>query len=129
MIGLMDLVGVAKSRLVAMAMAGQLSAEVLWVALKGAGTYFAAVASGDVAEDRVKGARAATCKACGECEWERTGKEGVVAGYCGDLADNGKGKEGPTCGCLVAMTVHGELLGAGKSVVGAERCPQGKWVE
>ena len=113
-------------RVVTLAKADQLEARYLWVAVKGAWKYARAVASGDVAGEDDARARVRSCDACSAADRVKTGKPGVVAVYCGrgELA-----ADGPTCGCLVGISIGGMPLGAaGKTQVASESCPRGRWV-
>ena len=112
----------AISTLIRMAQAGELAPSHLWVALRGAAKYVAAVRAGDVADDATQQARAATCNGCRSARVRETETE-AVAVHCGVPFDEGR----DTCGCLVAIRVEGVVYPAAKTVVGSERCLQGKW--
>lgn len=108
-------------RVIQLARANQLERRYLWVAVKGGWRYARAVATGDVAESGEQVARLRQCVACSAAERVQTAKDGVVAIYCG------RGKrmdDGPTCGCLVGLTVDGQTTPAGKTIVASEECPR-----
>lgn len=111
-------------RVVALAKANQLERRYLWVAVKGAWKYARAVATGDVAASADQVARLRCCVPCSASERVQTGKDGVVAIYCGR---GNRTAEGPTCGCLVGITIDGEATPAGKTHVASEECPRSHW--
>ena len=111
-------------RVVQLARANQLERRYLWVAIKGGWKYARAVATGDVAASSDQGARLRLCVACSASERVHTAKDGVGAIYCG------RGKrmdDGPTCGCLVGITIDGVASPAGKTHVASEECPRRHW--
>jgi len=122
--------------LAARVIAGKVSRRMMWSAFKGAAAPLMAVASGDVASDDVAAARCSLCLSCQSDGAPTTtrGKEqqtehGIAqAIYCGQMPDGNPHGPNPTCGCLVAITVAGEFIPAGKTLVGSCRCPQGKWL-
>jgi hypothetical protein len=131
-LSIVDLARLAKAEIVARAKAGELRGSHVWTAIKGAATYLSAIASGEeLIDDRRGRARARICQGC----QYRTGRpveirgELVVAHYCGPAfedrttLDNGRG----TCGCLVSITVGGQLHAAGKTTLAREKCPRGEW--
>ena len=87
-----------------------------WVAAKGAAKFAAAVEAGDIASAATVAARRSVCRACPSRV--RVTVMGAVAAsdWCGQPFVETAG-ERPTCGCLLA----------GKTSVGSERCPQGRW--
>lgn len=129
------LASLAKAELVRMAREGELGPARVWVAMKGASKYLAAVAAGDVAGEDRQGRRLATCRGC---PW-RTVRAvtlptlTVDVWHCGEPFVEHLGPEvfpgSRVCGCLVGISVHGEMVdrAAGKVVVGSESCPQGRW--
>jgi hypothetical protein len=110
-------------RVVELAGRGELPPDVLWVAFRGAWRYAEAVARGDEADDATQSARIARCCHCPAQDQSATSKAGVVALWCGTRLDKSNG----TCGCLVGLTINGQTQAAGKTRVGSEKCPQGKW--
>ncbi len=122
---LLELLALGRERIVGLAKSGQLDPAFLWVALRGAARYAQAVASGDVADDATARERVAVCSVCPVHDVVATSKAGVFAGYCGT-----SDVPGVSCGCLVTLTVFGDdrtMTAAGKTLVGSERCPRGKW--
>ena len=110
-------------RVVELAGRGELPPDVLWVAFRGAWRYAEAVARGDEADDATQSLRIAHCCNCPALDQSQTSKAGVVALWCGTRMDESSG----TCGCLVGLTINGQTQAAGKTRVGSERCPRGKW--
>ena len=111
-------------RVIQLARANQLERRYLWVAIKGGWTYARAVAMGDVAAYADQVARLRKCVVCSAAERVPTAKDGVTAIYCG------RGKrmdDGPTCGCLVGITIEGVASPAGKTHVASEECPRRHW--
>lgn len=124
-------------RVIQLARANQIERRYLWVAVKGGWKYARAVATGDVAASADQVARLRQCVPCSASERVPTSKDGVIAIYCG------RGKrmdDGPTCGCLVGLTIKGnkpdgtidhdgdgETVPAGKTVVASEECPRLKY--
>lgn len=130
---LQQLVALGMDELVAMAGRGELRPEHVWVAVRGAKRYHAAVRDGDIAPPRAMAARATACSGCHHRSWREVEVGGgrAVASYCGaPFVDQGRGRP---CGCLVMLTVAGQQSGlaedraAGKAVVGSEACPIGEW--
>jgi hypothetical protein len=96
----------------------------LWVAMKGASKYRAAVAAGDVADSATQIIRVATCGACPSITWDNSAMVNVRRGWCGEPFK----ETDTTCGCLVALTVFGDgLQAAGRVCVKSLSCPQEKW--
>lgn len=129
---LIDLARLAAPAIVEMAKAGTLRPTTLWLAIEGAGTYAAAVARGDIASDADQATRATTCQGCtGHTETHATlNGQPITIGWCGErLRDSQTGPDGqgPTCGCMVTITVLGSTVAAGKAVVGSQACGRGKW--
>jgi hypothetical protein len=110
-------------RVVELAGRGELPPDVLWVAFRGAWRYAEAVARGDEADDVQQAVRIARCCHCPALDQSSTSKAGVVALWCGTRLDESNG----TCGCLVGLTINGQTQAAGKTRVGSEQCPRGKW--
>ena len=121
MANLVTLIALAADELSSLALSGKLPARDVWTAIKGGRRYFAAIASGDVADEATQAARAAVCWAC-KSSTSRTTQAGTGV-YCGTAFKEGK----DTCGCLTALRIEGQTLPAGKTVVASERCPQGHW--
>jgi hypothetical protein len=115
------LIALAADELTTLALSGKLPARDVWTAIKGGRRYFAAIASGDVADDATQAARAAVCWAC-KSSTSRTTQAGTGV-HCGIPFREGK----DTCGCLTAIRIEGQTLPAGKTVVASERCPQSRW--
>lgn len=111
-------------RVVTLAKANQLERRYLWVAVKGAWKYARAVATGDVAAPAIQGERLRRCVPCSASERAQTGKEGLTAIYCGR---GNRTADGPTCGCLVGITIDGQTTPAGKTQVASEECPRCHW--
>jgi hypothetical protein len=111
---------------------GHLTAENIWLAMKGAAKYRAAMLLGDVASPELAALRAGMqCANCPSIVWRDTGLEvdgGLVfAGSCGALLEEHLDGPKPTCGCLVSIRVNGTALPAGKTMVKSEKCPQRNW--
>lgn len=85
--------------------------------VRGGAKFLAALAKGDLADDAAVEARREVCRACPSRT--RSALAGMTAesDWCGAPLVEALGASPPTCGCLVA----------GKTAVGSERCPQGKW--
>lgn len=107
------------------ALAGRLRPDHLWRAVRGAGRYVAAIATGQAADPDTARRRAAVCAECKSRTTVNKHEIGAVAGYCGTPFE--VGTEPPTCGCLVTLTAHGVTTPAGKCCVAPETCPQGLW--
>ena len=101
---------------------GQLGVRHLWVAMRGADKYRRAVAAGDITDDLTAELRAKVCLACQTTT--ATGPDHERRHWCGEPFAE---VPGASCGCLVALTVGGEIVPAAKTAVGSERCPQRKW--
>lgn len=121
-----SLVRIGLDRVIALARSGSLPPAYLWAALKGGFRYLEAIANGDVSPEAVAAERLAKCQSCNALEIVDTSKAGIAAGYCG------RGEPiagGPTCGCLVAISISGEpIKPAGKALVGSEVCPRFLWL-
>jgi len=87
------------------------------VAAKGGGRYALAVISGDMADSASIDARRAICRSCGACHVLTADGATAPSSWCGEpfIEDDTPGEE--SCGCLIV----------GKTAVGSERCPRGKW--
>lgn len=121
MTNLGTLIALAADELSSLALSGKLPARDVWTAIKGGRRYFAAIASGDVADEATQAARAAKCWAC-KSSTSRTTQAGTGV-HCGAAFR----ETATTCGCLVSIRIEGQTLPAGKTVVASERCPQQKW--
>lgn len=117
--------------LAAMAVAGDLPREHLWMAVEGAQTYRRAVAQGLVATADEAHRRAGLCAQCpSHTTAPSSALPSVLKGSCGPFLLDRTADPDPaqrTCGCRVTLTVGGLLTPAGKTVAGNERCPQGRW--
>lgn len=114
--------------------AGELRGRDVRAAVRGFITYAKALARGDEASLHEQQTRTATCMKCPLVRKRKLAGagsfKGGIAWHCGmpfaDRVESGGG-----CGCLVALTVNGYNGGcatpAGKTEVGSERCPHGKW--
>lgn len=125
MIDFKTIVRLAEAELSEKAINGELGPAVLWTAMKGGWKYAKAVADGDLASEDEALRRMSICRSCPDRHVRTvTLNQGAVrAWYCGKPLTESK----TTCGCLVAITVHGVDSPGGKSVVGSEACPQKKW--
>ena len=121
-----SLVRLGLDRVIALARSGSLPPAYLWAAVKGGWRYLEAISTGDVSPDAISSERLEACKGCNALELVATSKPGVAAAYCG------RGEPmsgGPTCGCLVGITVEREpIKPAGKLLVGSEACPRYLWL-
>jgi hypothetical protein len=121
-LSLVDLVRLATSELVRLALDGKLSPKDAWTALRGAEKYRHAVASGDVASELLQEERANKCWAC-PSSTSRTTASNATGVFCGAPF-----RETPiTCGCLVSIRIEGKTYAGGKTVVASEQCPQKRW--
>lgn len=111
-------------RIVELAKSNQLEPRFLWVAVKGAWKYARAVAIGDVCSPIEEIHRVSKCAQCDAHDLNKTAKDGVWAGYCGQGETYGPNA---TCGCLVTLTIAGRIEAAGKTKVASECCPRDKW--
>ena len=138
---------------------GKLSASqvgrMAWMGAAGVRKYRALIRAGYIAREDHANERVSRCMGCNAC----TETDGmlVIAGQahrvkkhsCGPMLAPGNGPEGPTCGCLVALTVFGHdgsvvmRMPAGKTAVDEARarsdgstavkadeavaCPRGHW--
>lgn len=120
-----ELMALGLHRIISMAMFQQLPQRWLWVAVKGGWRYMSAMAHGDTAAPEAAAERLDICRACAACELVQTGRADLQASYCGTGAWQ---QDGPTCGCLLAVTLQGRPIEpAGKLLVASEACPRGKW--
>lgn len=110
---------------------GRVSRLDLWRACRrGAARYAEAVRRGDVVREGVALARAGQCAACPACTREATALAGVETLWCGRPLQCGEagvcvGEDGGrVCGCLVALSVKGEIVPAGKTWVASESSPR-----
>jgi hypothetical protein len=126
----LDLLRLGTDTLIDMALKGSLTPSTLWTALKGAESYRAAMAAGDVASEDEQLSRAAICAACPSRTSRRVDSIKATASYCGEpFNDRREEADKPTCGCLIAITNDGETISqAGKTMVASEQCPQKKWL-
>lgn len=111
--------------LVDMALRGELGPDKVWVAMKAAAKYLKAIATGDVAPESEAVKRAGICAICTSCQWESVSSlADTERGWCGVPFK----ETDTTCGCFVALSVHGELNVGAKVCVASEQCPQDKWL-
>jgi hypothetical protein len=115
-LGLAELARLGSEQLAGMATAGQLRGRHLWVALRGAQRYKAAIRKGDVAGEDVQTARVWGCAACPSAVRHEIASIGAVATFCGTPFEEHcePGNPAPTCGCLVALTFEGEAVDEGE---------------
>jgi hypothetical protein len=116
----------------------------LWTALRGGVEIAEAIAAGaPMASEGVMAARVSACERCPSRRVIAVEQAGLEAAYgrverwwCGEPVRGGMTADGPTCGCLVAMTVGGQEVGVGdgggvrpaaKAVLAESICPQGRW--
>ena len=89
----------------------------VWTTVKGAAKFAKAVATGDKADNMEIMRRRAVCRECPSrvTKMHPRGVPGIdtESDWCGEPLKETQ----TTCGCLLA----------GKTAVGSERCPQGKW--
>jgi hypothetical protein len=128
---LLELVRYGTATLIDMAKAGEIRPMHLWTAVKGAEKYRRAIVSGDLATADDAAHRRMICESCPHAttrDVEVSGKM-VMARHCGTAFEEHLGPEfiHQTCGCLVGLTMDGEAMPGGKTLVGTEQCPQGKW--
>lgn len=83
------------------------------VGIYGAAKFAAAWATGDVATAETTEARRAVCRQCPS----RVRAIAPGAVFESDWCGRPLKETGATCGCLIY----------GKTMIGSERCPQGKW--
>lgn len=124
---LLDLLKLGTEELTKKALAGELSPKQLWTAIKGANTYRAAMAAGNICSEAEGERRAAICAQCPSRVEHRIESIGATAGYCGKPFEAKLNADPPVCGCLVTITVNGSTSPAAKTMVQSEQCPQGKW--
>lgn len=125
----MNIIDAAKlgmAEVINLARARRLSGPSLWLAVRGAATYYEAILTGDIASEEVQTRRADTCASCDLRRLRTPADIDEQAGYCGNPL-NEPYAIGGTCGCLVTITVDGETRAAAKAVVRSQRCPSGKW--
>lgn len=91
--------------------------QMTWTGVKGAARFVEAIATGDVASPEEIDRRRAICRDCPSKVIKMI--PGGIVGIDGDSAWCGEPlvENDWTCGCLLA----------GKTAVGSEFCPQGKW--
>jgi hypothetical protein len=83
------------------------------VGVYGASKFLAAALAGDLADDATIDARRAVCRDCPNRVRKIAPGSVAESDWCGEpLVETGS-----TCGCLIA----------GKTLVGSETCPSGKW--
>jgi hypothetical protein len=103
---------------------GELKGPLVRTAMKGFGTYAKALLSGDVADEWDRAERVRKCSTCINI----TSRDDVATDekpyYCGRPFVEA-GEDG--CGCLVALSVKGRLIAAGKTEVGSQTCPRDLW--
>jgi hypothetical protein len=95
---------------------GQMTLRVLNGA-RGGAKFARALARGDIADDATIEARRAICRECPSRVRKAVLKMKSESDWCGDPLQPGMRMDPPTCGCLLA----------GKTAVGSETCPQGRW--
>lgn len=110
--------------LMRMAVEGKLGPRTLWMAFKGAKFARQALKHGDVALPDVVDRRTATCAGCPSLVWQDSKFPGVKTGWCGQPFVSAS----KTCGCLVTLSVKGEVRPGAKVSVASEMCPQKKWM-
>jgi hypothetical protein len=128
---LLELVRYGTATLEQMAHQGEIRPMHLWTACKGAEKYRRAIVRGDLVEPHEAVRRRMICQSCDHA----TTRDITVAGqtfalrYCGQAFEEHLGPEfiHQTCGCLVGLTIDGEAMPGGKTMVGTEQCPQGRW--
>lgn len=126
---LLDLAKLGKDEIVRMAKAGELAPRHLWIAMKGAAEYQAAVARGDIAHDVTQKSRADQCAECPSHTESPADLDGVVKLWCGRPYDPLLETVLPVCGCLVALRINGEIQPGARPAVASKRCPQEKWAD
>ena len=120
---LLRLVRMAGPDLMSAYLAGEISREDLWTAAEGAGEYREAVASGDLAAADAHLRRSVACAGCPRSS--RTGGRPDGSGreiekiWCGERFRG----PAPLCGCLVALSVGGEILPGAKTAIASAVCP------
>lgn len=120
-------VQIGMGRIIDMARRGELNNRWTWAAVRGGWKYVVAMVTKRATSDAVAAARCGWCVRCEALDVVDTSKAGLRAGYCGN---GSTGKGGPTCGCLVTITVDGSTpQPAGKLWVGSESCPRGHWAQ
>jgi hypothetical protein len=120
-------VQIGMGRIIDMARRGELNNRWTWAAVRGGWKYVVAMVTKRAVSDPVAAARCGWCVRCEALDVVDTAKAGLQAGYCGN---GSTGKGGPTCGCLVTITVDGAApQPAGKLWVRSELCPRGHWAE
>jgi hypothetical protein len=98
--------------------AGYVDRETAWYMAKGAERFIESVARGDIATEAERTARRDVCRGCSSRVRLTIGGAESESDWCGDPGPNRLHlADKPTCGCLLA----------GKTFVGSEHCPQGKW--
>jgi hypothetical protein len=152
LLGLLELARLAGPTLAKMALDGELRWRHVWTALEGSEKYLEAIEAGDVADAAVAQTRASICAACPACTRDQRfiRDEAVVVGWCGKRFEDRCEAAEPTCGCMVWQKVElsvgwtggldktvtpevgrerdwGRAVAAGKTMVGSEKCPRGKW--
>lgn len=125
---LLDLIKLGTEELTKKALAGELTPRQLWTAIKGAQTYRAAMAHGNICSEAEGERRAAICAQCPSRVEHRIETIGATAGYCGKPFEAKLDADPPVCGCLVTITVNGSTSPAAKAMVQSEQCPQKKWL-
>ena len=118
-----------------LALAGELTKDIMAVAADGAQEYLKAMASGDVASPELARMRVGSqASGCAHCPSMRiTPSDIEVDGghlfklWCGKFGKPDMGSPRPTCGCLVGVKINGAAYPGPKVWVGSEKCPQGLW--
>lgn len=122
-LSLPQLAKLAAAEQVRMARAGELRWSQVWVAMKGAGKYLKAIASGDIRGQLEAHLFAGVCS---NCPWARkysSAIDGVDLFFCGPRFE----ERGHTCGCMVGVMQAGneKLMPAGAAWVASHACPMG----
>lgn len=99
------------------ARAGTLDPEARVLALRGAETFLAAIAHGDIASEERYAARLAQCGACPSRVDETAPGASAPSSWCGRALK--PGHDPPTCGCCLLVAC----------LVGSKTCPQRRWKE
>ncbi len=116
---LMRLARLGVSEIAARAKAGTLPPGARMLALKGAGAFVSAIASGDIADDATYEGRLGVCARCPNRVDETAPGADGPSSWCGRaFQPNDGGDGGPvTCGCLLLV----------KCLVKSEACPEHRW--
>lgn len=128
---LLELVRYGTATIIDMIGAGEVRPMHFWTGVKGAEKYRRAIVQGDLATPEAAVKRRMICESCPHATTRDITVQGKMTfvRYCGTAFEEHLGPEftHQTCGCLVGLTIDGEALPGGKTLVGSEQCPQGKW--